>query len=368
MTIKTSQSRTSRGLRPKHSRSPDNSEPVPRRFILPSAIHTVKRQDVCTYRHRRKRPAVGDLVYGEVESVGCFETLENRSGRKHELHVGSRAVFVFGNRYAPSYHEGHVPRQFLPTVDLLSQSGMVGVSSSRNSNLPEPPRIHILGYVEDARGQIVSSRDSYRPAVSPASGKRPASPILVFVGTSMNCGKSSAAVAACWALRRAGYDVNACKITGTASLKDTYHMQDAGAREIADFSHLGYPSTYLLPPHELEGIFRSLDQRYGSDPGAFLVVEIADGLLQRETEALLRMRALRRRIHRLTLCAPDGVSAVAGHDLLRKRFRLRADAISGLCSSSPLWVREIRSCNPVPVFDSKNRNVKEILNALQIQA
>ena len=67
----------------------------------------------------------------------------------------------------------------------------------------------------------------------------------------MNSGKSTSATACCWALTNLGYDVRASKVTGTASLKDILHMQDAGASIVNDFTHFGFPSTYLLEEKEV---------------------------------------------------------------------------------------------------------------------
>jgi hypothetical protein len=62
-----------------------------------------------------------------------------------------------------------------------------------------------------------------------------------------------------------GYDVSASKVTGTASLKDILHMQDAGASIVNDFTHFGYPSTYLLEEKEVVKIFNDLDLKYANN-------------------------------------------------------------------------------------------------------
>ena len=47
----------------------------------------------------------------ESLGLGHHSTLENRSGRVHILNDGSKAIFVFGNRYAPDHYEGVVPAE-----------------------------------------------------------------------------------------------------------------------------------------------------------------------------------------------------------------------------------------------------------------
>jgi hypothetical protein len=135
-------------------------------------------------------------------------------------------------------------------------------------------------------------------------------------------------------------------------------MQDAGAEKVSDFSHLGYPSTYLLRLPEVRQIFRDLDARFANNPKKFWVVEFADGILQRETAALLRDEYVRSRIHRLVFSAADSFGAIGGLRVLEEEFGLVPDAISGRCTSSPLTVKELAERTKIPVFDNVIRDLK----------
>ena len=70
-----------------------------------------------------------------------------------------------------------------------------------------------------------------------------------------------------------GHTVRAAKITGTASLKDILLMEDNGASPVADFTYLGYPSTYMLDEPDLLHIFDTLDLKYANSPKNFWVVD-----------------------------------------------------------------------------------------------
>ena len=140
-----------------------------------------------------------------------------------------------------------------------------------------------------------------------------------------------------------GYAVNGCKMTGTASLKDILHMNDAGAKEFADFTYLGHPSTYKLSLQEMLDTFHTLDGKLGSNGKNYLVVEFADGINQRETAMLLECPEIVSRIHKLIFCAADALGAVGGIHVLKTKFNLVPDAISGVCSSSPLHIRELNN-------------------------
>ena len=78
-------------------------ERIPGGYILPSAAFTLARRQVKVHRSLDRPPCIGDVVYGSVTRIGQHSSLENASGRIHMIHNGTRAIFVFGNRYAPDY-------------------------------------------------------------------------------------------------------------------------------------------------------------------------------------------------------------------------------------------------------------------------
>ena len=334
-------------------------------YILPSAAFTIQPRQVKFFDAIDRAPEPGDLVYGRISYVSQHSSLENKHGRIHEINDGTRAVFVYGNRYAPDAFEGFVPDRPLAEADLLARSGMIGVMRTKNAAVKDPSKVDVLGYVVDEAGKVVNTRE--HPIAKP---KRPLdearrrSPMILHVGTSMNSGKSTSASACCWALSAMGHGVRGSKVTGTSCLKDILHMQDAGAERVSDFSYLGYPSTYMLDFDSLSGIFRDLDAKFANNPKKYWVVEIADGILQRETAALLREDYVRSRIHRLVFSAADAFGAIGGVRLLEEEFGLVADAISGRCSSSPLMIRELGDRTSIPVFDNIVRDLRTLSSIL----
>ncbi|MBL7054660.1 hypothetical protein ISS05_02795 [Candidatus Woesearchaeota archaeon] len=337
---------------------------IPKDIILPSAAMTISKKQLKFYKESNSLPQVGDVVYGKIERIGQHFRLENKEGRIHDIQDGSKAIFVFGNRYAPDFYEGIVPSKNLKEVDLLSRSGMIGIAKTKSSLVIDPTRISILGYVCDEDGNKINTK-SY-PLIIPNKEitKKPRSKMILVCGTSMNCGKSKAAAACVWALSSSGFKVRGSKITGTSGLKDILHMNDAGAKPVTDFSYLGYPSTYLIEKKEVEKIFNTLDLKHANNPKNFWVVEIADGLNQRETEMLLKSDEVKSRIHKLIFCASDAFGMIGGIKVLKDKFDLSPDALSGICSSSPLHVLEIKEYTKLPVFDSLSVNIQELNNLL----
>jgi hypothetical protein len=325
----------------------------------------LKQKQLRLFRDIKKIPEPGDVVYGMVTRLGQHSTIENVSGRIHMLHHHKKSVFVFGNRYAPDYYEGVVPHFFMRDVDMLARSGIVGLVRTKSSAVKDPTRIRILGYVCGEDGNILNTRQY--PLICPKNTikKMPRSKLILVCGTSMNSGKSLAAAACCRALASKGYTVRASKVTGTASLKDILHMNDAGAGIYADFSYFGYPSTYLLPEAELMNIFNHLDLKYANNPRNYWIVEFADGIIQRETSMLLHSKDVISRIHRLIFCANDAFGIIGGLKVLKERFNLIPDALSGVCSSSPLHVQELLDFTDIPVFNSASVDEKILIDILR---
>lgn len=110
----------------------------------------------------------------------------------------------------------------------------------------------------------------------------------------------------------------------------------------------------MLSEPELLHIFNTLDLKYANNPQNYWVVELADGINQRETAMLLRTEAVQKRIHRLIFCANDAFSAIGGLEYLKTEFGLAPDLLSGVCTSSPLHVREIGNMTNLPVMDAMN--------------
>src|SRR5262249_33276753 len=122
-----------------------------------------------------------------------------------------------------------------------------------------------------------------------------------------------------------------------------------------DFNDAGHGATYLCPTDELLAAFDLL-LGHAAAAAEHVVVEIADGLLQCETAALLTSPAFIRQVTAFGFATGDPLAAVAGVGLLAS-WGIRPVAISGLISMSPLAMREATTHTGV-----------ECLTAQQLQA
>ncbi len=287
---------------------------------------------------------VGDVLLAEIEKIGAHDRLEGREGQRQTLYPGDRVVGVLGHRYAPDQFEGYAEVHD-GLLHLLSGAGVLGTIRSRHDDHSRPTRAKLLGALTDLNGQKLNTRQfGLRPA-EPLAGLRPLT--IAVVGTMMNAGKTTAAASIVRGAARRGRVVAAAKITGTASMKDVSLMRDAGARRSLDFTACGWPSTYLCSAAELEDTFLAI---YGSllriEP-AVVVLELSDGIIQRETAMLLRAPAFTSRVDTVVLAAGDALGAEAGVGRLRT-LGLPVQAVSGRTSMSPLLVAETESVTGLP--------------------
>ena len=278
----------------------------------------------------------GDVALVSIEKIARNSALETTDGRRSSLHVGDVAVAVFGNRYATLQFEGLALRDG-NSCDLLSMGGMCGLVQSRHSAAGEPTKLKLLGGVTNRQGQPVRLRDYYVRPANVATWPH----IAVVCGSSMDAGKTHTAMSIIRGLSSAGKKVAGIKLTGTATGKDTWNMLDAGACVALDFIDGGYPSTYLCSHEELLILHRRL-VNHAAQTANYVVIEIADGLLQRETAMLLRSPLFTETVDSWVFAGGDPMSAESGVRMMRQ-CGLEPLAVSGALTMSSLNMREVEA-------------------------
>ncbi len=297
-------------------------------------------------------PRIGDLVIAEVVSIGKHTMIEGRGGAMYHIFPGDVIIGAFGNRYATDQFEGYVPDVVGETCEMLSVGGLIGEVASRHTTMGQSTKLRILGAPADAAGRALNLRTfGLMPLWEDEAGyrvERACEQILV-VGSSMNSGKTTTVGTIARALSRAGKRVAAAKITGTTAGKDARFFVSNGARPVVDFVDAGYPSTYMLSLDELMSIYHNLISNLKASDPDYIVIEIADGIFQRETRMLLEHGPFRTQIDHLFFSANDSLSAECGVRQLRS-YGLPLRGISGVMTQSPLAIREAEQATGLPVL------------------
>jgi hypothetical protein len=122
-----------------------------------------------------------------------------------------------------------------------------------------------------------------------------------------------------------------------------------GADMVADFGDMGFPSTYMCREEELLNLYETLLAKVAACSPDYVVIEIADGIFQRETAMLLTNHKFMAGIDAVFFSAGDSLSAVQGIKSLQD-MHINTTALSGLFTASPLLMREVKERVNIPVF------------------
>jgi hypothetical protein len=280
-----------------------------------------------------------------VDALGQHKRLELANSRRASLFEGDEIVVVYGNRYAPDQFEGIVPDHLGP-CRLVAAGGVAARQLNRHDRIRPATRITPLGLLANKDGHRINLSSARLPK---ADQINPDPLILVVAGTSMNSGKTTTCANLVKGFVRQGVKVAAAKFTGTGAGSDYRALVDAGADPVFDFIDAGFVSTYRINRDALLDIAMTLGAELGAAQPEIIVVEIADGLLQRETAILFGTPAFTERIDGVIFAAGDALGAQAGTSWLMAR-QLPVFAITGLLTSSPLAQREAEEVCGLPVY------------------
>ncbi|MGF1575888.1 MAG: DUF1611 domain-containing protein [Cyanophyceae cyanobacterium] len=292
-------------------------------------------------------PQIGDLVLARIRDISQHKRIELSNGRRSLLFPGDEVILCYGNRYAPDQFEAEIPLDLSP-CQLVAAGGIAGQVISQHAMMEPATSLDIMGLLLDHQLRPMNLRDWALPAPQSLPSSRPVT--LAVLGSSMNAGKTTTVAHLVHSLSQAGYRVGSAKVTGTGAGGDIWKMWDAGAKIALDFTDAGYPSTYKVPPAEIEGILSSLTAQLAAAEVDVIVLEVADGLYQAETAAIVTSDLFRSLVDGILFAAGGSLGAVAGVQWLL-RHNLSILGISGLVTASPLAAREAAIATGLPVFD-----------------
>lgn len=311
-------------------------------------------------------PRAGDLVLARVDALGCHCCLQLVNGRRRHLFVGEEVVVSYGNRYASNQFEAQVPETTGP-CHLVAGGGIAARANSWHDSIGKgPTHITPLGFLANARGKRINLADFRLPTIEIASLKHQP-PTIAVVGTSMDSGKTQTAAYLVRGLRAAGLRVGYAKITGTGAGGDFWWLKDAGADPVLDFTDTGMSSTYLADPEQLEEALVTLAGHLSLHGVDAIVLEIADGVLQRETAGLLASDTFYRLVGGIVLAARDAMGASAGVNWLAN-YGTPVLALSGVLTAAPLQIAEAWDATNLPAFDRESLASNEVAIDLIVRA
>ena len=307
----------------------------------------VDRDDVCGISTDYRRAKSGSLILCEILEIGQHKNIQLADRRASQSYPGDLVVLCIGDRYAPD--------QFLASaviddewIDLAAGGGVAGRVDASHASMKRPTRLKPIGLLTGSRGEVLNIADYALPALA---ANETATVIGVF-GASMNSGKTTAATSLAHGLVRAGYPTAGVKATGTGAFGDFNSYEDGGVPAL-DFTDAGMATTFRMPLARIEAGFDTLVATAAARGAKVVVVEIADGVFQQETRAILESSRIRDRLDGILFAAPDALSALGGVMVLEK-VGLAPFAISGMVSCSPLATAEAASVTGLPILSRQD--------------
>lgn len=293
-------------------------------------------------------PQMGDVGIFRVVLANSAALMDG-SGVARHLFDEDIIMAAFGNRYATSQIEGYVPEQASINCQLLGRGGVVGTVKSLNATVRNPPaELELLGYAVDVKGKVLNTIQSDK--LSLFNPRKIKTKVILSIGTSMDSGKTTTAAYLCAGLKKQGFTTAYIKLTGTAFPKDARFCVDRGADLGIDFAHYGFPSTFLCSEQTLLNLYQSLvEQAVAEVNPDYIVMEIADGILQRETALLLNNSRFMESVYQVIFSCGDSLGVPTGLDMLLQ-MGIQPFAISGLFTSSELLIQEVERICSTPVL------------------
>jgi hypothetical protein len=310
----------------------------------------------------------GVVIAGRVKnSKTSYNTLEDLHGRFVTLHPGDVIAGVLGHRDALYGYSGHVPDSLAPgdVVNLLNLGGVMGVGAESTPGIGAPFEVEVLGAVLefpklDHRVGVPARIQRAALPLMPLASSLP--PVVALVGTSMDSGKTTAAAVMIAEWTRHGKRIAAGKLTGVSLRRDVLHMQDCGAAPVSLFTDFGVVTTTeanALPAAH------ALITHLAEEAPDLIVLEMGDGLMGTYgVHSLLSDEALRGALSAIVLCAQDPVGAWGGQEVLRTRYGLSADLVSGRVTDSPVGTRFCRDRLGLPSWNALQGGSKPLMDLL----
>lgn len=292
-----------------------------------------------------QRPEAGDLCLARIDRLGHHSRLELVSGRRAILFPGDEVLLAFGARYATDQFHSVVPED-LSACHMVASGGIASKVISKHSGAKAATRITPVGILADASGNALNLRDFSLATAPPSLDRNPH--VICVVGSSMNAGKTTTVSEIGRLAKRQGLRAAAIKLTGTGSGGDVWKYLDSGIPNVFDFTDAGYATTVDLSCSELELAFEVLLGHAKVSAAEIVIVELADGIFQKETASLLASATFRNKIDSIVYAASDPVGGAAGLEHL-KRMGLHVAIVSGTVTASEIATRELMNHTEVEV-------------------
>jgi hypothetical protein len=280
----------------------------------------------------RQRWARGDYLVVEMLDDGPESyAVETATGEMVEMVPGDHLVGALGTRAATLEVVGDW-REISEDLEMqtLTAAGVLGVCTSAALQSAVLANVRYVGHA-CREGEPCTMKGF----VTPAEPAPLAVPVILVIGTSMDSGKTIAAVSMIRELVATGKRVAGTKVTGVGRLRDILAMEKAGASPIMDFVDVGLPST-VVPAREYRESLEQLCAKLAASRPDVVIVEAGASPLE-PYNGDVAMELLDHRVRATVLCASDPY-AVLG---VTRAFGRKPDLVAGRATSTEAGINLI---------------------------
>lgn len=283
----------------------------------------------------------GSIVLVEaLEHEGKKNILDFNSGRLGYIWKWDKIPAVLGFRKASVEFAGEVPAVVAPGdgLYLLCESGIVGSISGVFEAWGRPMKVKVLGGLQNKKGKNMNLKDF----ALPVQGKTDKNiPLIIFLGTRMDTGKTHMACKIIHELKNCGKKVNFVKLTGVAFTQDLMKVKDSGAVKVYDFVDMGFPSTCNGNVEAIVSSAVNLISLAEKDKPDYIAVEFGDGVLgEYHVADILQNKDFSQKIKVVVLAANDFAGIKGTLDILTS-WGLKVDIVTGPIANSKVGVELI---------------------------
>lgn len=297
----------------------------------------------------------GDYVVGIVSDTSGYRTIELPTGRHMEVAEGDAVVGAFGAREATMEITGSWRAIGEDRImHALTRAGLFGYAESVSTLIKPPLELTYHGHVE-RDGRKVTMRNS----VATVEEQDFTTPTILFVGTSMSAGKTTAARIVTRRLKRMGLSVLGAKVSGAGRYRDVLSIQDAGADWGFDFMNAGLPST-VIPEEEYLSAIRQLLSRMAEPPADVAVIEIGASPLE-PYNGKAAVEELQKALAMTVLCASDPYAVLGVNEAFEM---LSPDLITGVATNTAAGISLLGQLTDKPAFNIRDKETHHQLDAL----
>lgn len=309
---------------------------------IPSVFKNV---NLCSPVHVTKKnfeAEEGALLVVEVQnSEGKRAVIESIHGRLGTLNEGEVIPVVLGYRKALVEFAGIIPHLIADgdQLFLLGESGVVGQISGFFPDWGEPLAVKVLGGIIDEQGQLITLSHFALPVIPE---QPPHAPIVAFIGTRMDCGKTTMACKVIHAFKKQGKKIAAGKLTGFSYAGDLHRFRDCGANPVLDFVDMGMPSTCNGQPERVLASASNLLNHLKLSQPDLIVLEFGDSLLgEYHVAEILQKLSFKQMIDIVVLAAYD-FCGIKGAQSILNELGLSIDLITGPVVNSQIGVELVQ--------------------------